>query len=269
MDVSIVVHAIAVAALLGVSPPPGSSGLPVGSRAAVELPSRNWPADVAGFAREPFAVEPAGVSGDSVTFWILDGKARAILHRGAESPGIPSEIHLRLLKPRGVAYDGKNLWVSDSDTRRLYLIDAATGGERYSIPAMTPLDKGKGQVTDVSWDGRYLWTAAAAGFASSFNQIDPYTGRVLRSIYANCDPRGLAVHDGRLWSLCYNGPKLPYTLNTMRLSDKESDVHKSLVTMGAVASEEAAGLFFDGRLLWLLERTRLRSFPAEPVEIPK
>jgi hypothetical protein len=265
----IMVPAITAMAVFAESLLLGSSSPPIGSRAAVELPARAWPADRVGYAQEPFRVEPAGITGDSASFWILDGKAKTILHRGTENRTFPSEIHLRLERPRGVAYDGRNLWVSDDASKRLYLIDASTGGELRSIPSLSPLDIGKGQVADVSWDGYFLWTAVAAGFASSFNQIDPATGRVVRSIYANCQPRGLAVRNSHLWSLCFNGPSLPYTLNLMQIHEKERDVHRSAKPLGAVATEDAAGLFFDGRLLWLLEPTRLRSFVAEPAENPK
>ena len=205
-------------------------------------------------------VQPAGITGDTDSFWILNGASRRILYRSSTKSEFKTEIQLTVTEPRGIAFDGHNLWVADNGTKRLYYLDATTGQEIRSIKAPSPLSRNSGELTDVSWDGRWLWTAVSAGFASSFNQLDSKDGEIARSLYANCNPAGLAVRSGRLWSLCYNGQTLPYTLNEMRLADHESQVHESAHAFGTLRSEEAAGLFLDGHFLWLLEATGPRCF---------
>jgi len=215
-------------------------------------------------------VQPAGLTGDGVDFWILDGSSKRIYHyNGGVNTIFRNEIQLSLAEPSGVAFDGKALLVGDALTKRLYYIDAITGGKIRSIPSLSPLDRNSGVLKDVSWDGKSIWTAVASGFASSFNQIDPKDGRLIRSLHANCNPRGLTVRAGQLWSLCYNGERLPDTIKLIRLADRESETQRSARPLGSLESPQAAGLLFDGRLLWTLEVSGPRCLAAGEAADPK
>ena len=70
-------------------------------------------------------------------------------------------------------------------------------------------------------------SAIAAGFASSFNQIDRESGRIVRSMFADCDPRGLAFDAANLWSLCFNGERNPPTLDRRDRAANEAAMLRS------------------------------------------
>jgi hypothetical protein len=226
-------------------------------------------ADLAELTHEIPGFEPAGITGNGTSWWILDGRARKIYHLSRIDTPFRKEIELPLTTAKGIAFDGKNLWVGDG-ARRLHYINAVTGKPMRSFTAPSPLDKSKGTITAVSWDGKHLWTAVAAGFSSSFNQIDPDTGRIMRSIFANCNPRGLAATANRLWSLCDNGPQQLYTLNEIQLAEFDRDPKNSVKPLGPVPTEKgAAGLFFAPNYLLTLEPGgHVHSFNLAPEQEP-
>jgi hypothetical protein len=64
------------------------------------------------------------------------------------------------------------------------------GKQVKTIPLRWLHEKGFRTVEALAWDGTVLWTAIAAGFSSTFNQVDADTGRIIRSVFADCNPAG-------------------------------------------------------------------------------
>ena len=72
-----------------------------------------------------------------------------------------------------------------------------------------------------------LWIAIAAGFSSSINQIDPATGAIKRSIFAECEPRGIDIKDGVLYTVCFNGEHLPAKIDRRTIVDQNHEMLRS------------------------------------------
>jgi len=55
--------------------------------------------------------------------------------------------------PRGLTWDGKTLWHSDTNLNRIYQIDPITGAviNFFASPDTVP--------RDLAWDGKTLWVA--------------------------------------------------------------------------------------------------------------
>jgi hypothetical protein len=208
---------------------------------------------------------PGGLTGDARSFWLLDVRSKVVRHIANADGHFLDQFTLPYLRaPRGIAFDGSHLWVADNATRTLHLLSLHGKEERPAISASSPLSENHGIIADLSWDGKQIWTAVGAGFASSFNQIDADTGVVLHSYYADCNPVGLTVRGERLWSLCDNGPGQPRTLNRVLLN--ESVRAKRFAPLGPVESSKAGGLFFDGLSLWTLDIEGPMRFSSKSLE---
>jgi hypothetical protein len=207
---------------------------------------------------------PAGVAGGGDRLWATDAGTAEILEISPASGEVIGRFPLGLRQPKGLAYDGSLLWVADQATRRLVAFDPDTGARVRDVVLQIPPEKGYRSVEALAWDGGSLWTAIAAGFSSSFNQVDPRDGRILRSLFADCDPRGIAVVDQSLYSLCFNGDRHPATLDVRTLSADDGAVTRSRRFLRRIDPRNPSGLLAEGESLRVLDATGLRTFPREP-----
>jgi streptogramin lyase len=216
------------------------------------------------------AARPAGIAGDGTRLWVLDGEAGEVLELAPATGEVRGRFALNLLGAKGLAFDGALLWVADPEAKQLHAFAPATGERARTIPVEVPPEKGYQSVEALAWDGQHLWTAIAAGFSSSFNEIDPGTGRIERSLFADCDPRGLAVAGERLWSLCANGADHPPIVDERRIGGDETGFQRSRQLLRRVDGRAPSGLFFDGTFLWSLDAALHRAvrFPPRAVDQP-
>lgn len=191
------------------------------------------------------------IAGDRL--WTVDAGSREILELDARTGALQRRISIPVQQPRGLAFDGTNLWVGDAADRQLHAFDAATGTRIRSLPLEVSPEKGYRSLEALAWDGQALWTAIAAGFSSSFNQIDRESGRIVRSIFADCDPRGLAFEGPNLWSLCFNGERNPPTLDRRDRAAAEAEMVRSRALGRKLEGRSPAGLAFDGAALWYVD----------------
>jgi hypothetical protein len=212
------------------------------------------------------AQRPAGITGDGARLWVLDGATAEILELRPDSGEILRRFALGLQEPKGLAFDGTLLWTADPAARQIHGFDAASGQRVKTLPIQVPPEKGYRSVEALAWDGQHLWTAIAAGFSSSYNQIDRDSGQIVRSLFADCDPRGLAVNAGRLWSLCFNGERHPPLVDQRELSPEESAIVRSRRFLRPTAGRNPSGLFFDGQFLWALDGTTKQATRFLPIE---
>ena len=129
----------------------------------------------------------------------------------------------------------------------------------------TQITRQGGLAPQESWDGRHLWTAISAGFSSSLNQVNPDNGEIVRSIFADCDPRGIASDGGTLWTLCYNGPHRPSKIDRRPVSGPEHEMLRRREFIQDAQLDDPRGLAFDGDHLWVLDRRdkRIHRYPAD------
>lgn len=122
-----------------------------------------------------------GLTWDGSSFW-------AVSHNGAYIYQL-NPITFSILKsfrapgpnlyessPKGLAYDGRFLWLSDydysADTWALFQIDPQSGAVVKSFPFPFQLE-------GVTWDGCYLWVS---GIYNIIYKVDPNDGKVLSAI---------------------------------------------------------------------------------------
>jgi glutamine cyclotransferase len=126
-----------------------------------------------------------GVSYDGSSVWIATGdKLQAIdpdSGKSVRTLDVPAHA--------GTAFDGRHLFqISDN---RIQKVDPASGRVLATIP--TP----EGGASGMAWAEGALWVAQYR--ARKIHQLDPDTGKVLRTIESNRFVTGVTWIDGELW----------------------------------------------------------------------
>ncbi|HVT16618.1 MAG TPA: hypothetical protein VHQ90_10645 [Thermoanaerobaculia bacterium] len=189
----------------------------------------------------------SSIAGDSHNAWLLDRAAKTIYNLSPTPGSAKRSFRVEMPEPTALAYDGKLLLVTDQQQKMLYFFDPADGRGVRRVPLPMPEDKGSGLIAAISWDGTSLWSAISAGQSSSFNQINLERNAVVRSLFANCDPRGLAVSGSQLWSLCYNGKWLPALIVSHDLSSKRNaEIEMTARPLATPGANQLQGLYYDG-----------------------
>jgi len=109
------------------------------------------------------------------------------------SPGL---FQSRDLKPAGLTWGDKVLWLADSEKRRIYKIDPNNGKILGSLinPALRP--------GGIAWDGEALWSVD--GKKRTIYRLNPKSGQIMRSIAIKAARiGGLSWGDGHLWNVDY------------------------------------------------------------------
>jgi glutamine cyclotransferase len=134
----------------------------------------------------------AGVTHDGRNVWAATGGK--LIAFDPES-GKPTRT-LDLACDAGTAFDGKYLYqIAEA---RIDKIDPASGDVVASIPA-----PGKGGDSGMAWAEGSLWVGQYRD--RKIHQIDPATGRILRTIESNRFVTGVTWVDGELWHGTWEG----------------------------------------------------------------
>jgi len=96
----------------------------------------------------------------------------------------------------GTAFDGQHLYQLVGD--RIQKIDPKTGRAVASIPA-----PGGGRDSGLAWAEGTLWVGQYED--RKIHQIDPHTGKILRTIESNRFVTGVTWTDGELWHATWEG----------------------------------------------------------------
>ena len=231
---------LTAAGLLSATGMPVAEGLaqpPGGARTAIRIPAQT----------------PAGIAAIGGRMWVTDSGTREVLEVNPSTGDLIGKFKIELRQPKGLAFDGQRLWVSDQATRQIVAYGVADGRPIKAIPVRWVEEKGFKTIEGLGWDGKVLWTAIAAGFSSTFNQVDADSGRIMRSVFADCDPRGLAFHGNVIFSLCFNGDKNPATIDQREVTGGEADMVKTRRLIQRLPAIVPAGLTYDGTKLWVLD----------------
>ena len=130
--------------------------------------------------------EVAGVTYDGEHVWFAAGSSL-----NAMDPTSGKIVRtIEVAAHAGTAFDGKHLWQIAEN--RIQKIDPMTGGVLSTIPA-----PGEGGDSGLAWAEGTLWVGQYR--ARKIHQIDPETGKILRSIESNRFVTGVSWVDGELW----------------------------------------------------------------------
>ena len=142
----------------------------------------------------PFPGTPkvGGVSYDGRQVWMALGDRLASLDPESGELGRSIDIAANA----GTAFDGRHLYqIAES---RIHKIDARTGEVLATIPA-----PGNGGDSGLAWAEGSLWVGHYR--ERKIYEIEPQTGRILRTIESNRFVTGVTWVDGELWHAVWEG----------------------------------------------------------------
>lgn len=149
--------------------------------------------------------------------------------------GVVLTLNAPASEPRGLAWDGQNLWVSDitDDQESFYKISPTDGQVLATLPTPGVLPTG------LAWDGQNLWNVDA--IAGELFKINPSTGDVIQSFGVSFDdPTGLTWDGSNLWLADAEAGKI-YKINPAN--------GKTVSSFNAPGGAPE-GLAWDGKNLW-------------------
>ena len=152
------------------------------------------PAQPAELVREygPFDGDVGGVSFDGRRVWAAIGP-RMLAFDPASGE---TERLLEHAADAGTAFDGTHLY--QLAEARIDKIDPATGAVVHSIPA-----PGQGRDSGMAWADGSLWVGEYR--ERRIHQVDPQSGRILRSLDSNRFVTGVTWVDHQLWHGVWEG----------------------------------------------------------------
>jgi len=149
--------------------------------------------------------------------------------------------------PKGLTFDGKNLWVADSFNDRIYAIDAETGKviKSFETPGHHP--------EGLAWDGECLWHTDSG--ENLIYRLDPNNGTAIKVVESStANPRDIAWDGKFIWIVDHREDVL------MRTSPVDGAAAKFFPS----PAKETTGITFDGKYLWVADRTEDRIYIVDP-----
>ena len=138
--------------------------------------------------------------------------------------------------PKGLAWDGNHLWVSDGAANKIHKLDVETGQPVLTIPF-------DGEIAGTAWDGSHLWQVDNR--TKTVSQIDPENGSIAMALA--CDPG-----EGVLGGLCFDGNDLWLAVTgagqLRRIRTKDGAIVKI-----HPAPTNIVGIGYDRRRMWYTE----------------
>jgi glutamine cyclotransferase len=174
----------------------------------------------------PGVTQVGGVTFDGKNVWMANGdKLRAF------DPDSANMVRaLDVAAHAGTAFDGTHLFQIVEGTIQKVAPD--TGKILHTIPA-----PGNGGDSGLAWAEGALWVGEYR--ARKIHQIDPHTGKILRSIESNRFVTGVTWADGELWHGTWEGDDS----DVRRIDPATGEVLEQLVMPEGTA---VSGLEWDG-----------------------
>ena len=131
--------------------------------------------------------------------------------------------------PRGVAYDGTNIWVTNRNSNNVSKINPMTGTRTDFPTGINP--------ESVAYDGTNIWVTNIG--SNTVSKIDPSTGATINSFPTGTSPQGIAFDGTNIW-VTNNGS------NTVSKIDPSTGTRTDH-PVGA----SPWGIAFDGTNIWV------------------
>lgn len=174
----------------------------------------------------PGAAAISGLTFDGRHVWF--GAGEALIELDPETGETVRSVEVAA--DAGTAFDGEHLFQIAGD--RIQKIDKATGHVLSTIPA-----PGQGGDSGLAWAEGFLWVGQHRG--RKIHQIDPETGKIVRTIESKRFVTGVTWVDGELWHGTWEGG----TSDVRRIDPQTGEV---LEQIDMPAGTEVSGLEADG-----------------------
>jgi hypothetical protein len=149
--------------------------------------------------------------------------------------------------PTGLTFDGKNLWLADNFTDKIYKISPESGKVLKSFDSPGHHPEG------LAWDGKYLWHVDSG--EKYMYLLDPETGTALSILESNSsNPRDLAWDGEYIWIADYRKDIL------IKVSPEDGMMVQNFPSPAG----EPAGIAYDGKYLWVTDRSEDRIYLVNP-----
>ncbi len=174
-----------------------------------------------------------GVTYDGRQVWFAVGEKLIAMDPDSGS----TQASIDIVADAGTAFDGKHLYqISDGTIVKL---EPRSGRVLSRIPA-----PGGGGASGMAWAEGSLWVAEYR--QRKIHQVDPETGRVLRTIESNRYVTGVTWVDGQLW----HGTWEDGASDLRQLDEKTGEVLQSVEMPAGIGvsglESDGAGCFFCG-----------------------
>ena len=133
--------------------------------------------------------------------------------------------------PRGVAFDGSALWITNSGSNNVSKINPTTN------TVIATVTVGTGPVA-VAFDGTNIWVANNG--SNNVSKINPTTNTVIATVFVGLGPAGLAYDGTNIWVSNYNAGTV-----------KKINPTTNAITATVIVGTGTEGLAFDGTSLWV------------------
>jgi outer membrane protein assembly factor BamB len=207
---------------------------------------------------------PVGLVYNAETLLTIDIDDKMVYTFSSKDGSLIDQFSVEVGRPNGVAANNEFVWVLDDEKKEIIRYDAK---EKRRISALqVPLPKllAHATVIGLAYDGKYIWTGVEAGWSSRYYCLDPDNGSEVFSFFCGCDPRGLTSDGEHLWSVCYNGPRLPSRIDRRKVSDEPGEMNKSRnFTHKLDLVVNPTGLAIAGSELFILDNDTLGIYKVE------
>lgn len=199
-------------------------------------------------------IKPLGVAKLDNKLYFIDEDAASLRTIDLDKKGISDVIRIEAQQPRGIATDGKSIWIVDNKSKQVQNIDPATLKVTKSFDVAIAKDKEHVSLAAVAYSNNFLWIATSAGWDSKIIKMSAETGEMIFWIYAECDPRGLAINNDILYILGYNQGGLSGRISKMTVSDDSKKMRLTNKIINKTKGTEPSGITYDGKDLWITDK---------------
>lgn len=179
--------------------------------------------------------EPRGLAYDGTFFWHVDDYANSIYKMTTSGVQVSSCLTPGT-RPDGLAYYAGNLYLSDWNTNKIYIINSSTCAVTASYASPGDFPRG------LAHDGTYLWNVDSGN--DTLYKLNAATGAIISSSTApGTVSRGLAFDGTNMWVADENDD-LYYELSTSTFATLHTK---------SVSEFTAEGIAFVGGQLWSVD----------------
>ncbi|TFG80730.1 MAG: hypothetical protein E4H23_01475 [Chrysiogenales bacterium] len=207
---------------------------------------------------ESFSLEEniRGLAASGSLLWSIDSERGVLLQVSKQKRAVLKRLKIETPRLRTLTGDGKVLWGSGEDPRKLFCLDAANGKIIRILEIRAEKTAGVESLEALAWDGKSLWAGYSAGWSSRILRIDPESGVIKGSFYSEGIPRGLTADGTYLWMATYNEGKYPSLLARWTIQDDSGKMSLSHRFIVRLPGKNPVGLAREGKAFWYADQDK-------------